>query len=76
MEHNLNLPFNLRHSILWDGMKSTSFSLEYEGVRLDQVSGDTVTKSRQLGLLKFNLRVPKTNVLERSFSQKLTPENQ
>ena len=46
---NLDLPFNLRNLtvsvIEWDEIRLLK-SLEYEGVRLDQVAGDTVTKSQ------------------------------
>ena len=46
---NLNLPFNPRkltfNVVEWDEIHLLQ-SLEYEGVRLDQVSGDTVTKSQ------------------------------
>ena len=46
---NLRLPFNprkLKVSVIeWDEIRLLK-SLEYDGVRLDQVSGDTVTKSQ------------------------------
>ena len=46
---NLDLPFNLRNLtvsvIEWDEIHLLK-SLEYEGVQLDQVAGDTVTKSQ------------------------------
>lgn len=46
---NLNLPFNPRNLtfniVEWDEIHLLH-SLEYEGLRLDQVSGDTMTKSQ------------------------------
>ena len=46
---NLDQPFNLRNLtvsvIEWDEIRLLN-SLDYEGVRLDQVAGDTVTKSQ------------------------------